>query len=171
VRKQNGFSLIELLVVVAIILIIAAIAIPSLMRARMSANEASAIASVRTINTAEVTYAAAYPLVGFAYTITDLGGPPSCISPSQTGACILDSLLTSGTKSGYSLSAVGSGGAGTDSAPTAPNTVYLAVAVPAQEGTTGTRAFCSDQAGVIYFNTNGGAIATDAVCITLTPPQ
>ena len=65
-RKQNGFSLIELLIVVAIILIIAAIAIPNLMRARMAANESSAVSSLRTINTGEITYQSTYPTVGFA---------------------------------------------------------------------------------------------------------
>ena len=73
-RKQRGFSLIELLIVVAIILIIAAIAIPNLLRARMAANEASAVSSIRTINTAEVTYNSTYPTVGFAPALVNLGG-------------------------------------------------------------------------------------------------
>jgi prepilin-type N-terminal cleavage/methylation domain-containing protein len=167
VRSQQGFSLIELLIVVAIILIIAAIAIPSLIRARMAANEASAVASVRTINTAEVTYSSTYPTVGYAYQRADLGGAAPCITPSVTSACIIDSVLTSGTKSGYTLAAFGTGGAGTATAPTAPNTGYLAVATPATIGQTGTRAFCSDQSAEIYFNTDGSAIATDAACVLL----
>ncbi|PYQ41375.1 MAG: pili assembly chaperone, partial [Acidobacteria bacterium] len=73
-RKQKGFSLIELLIVVAIILIIAAIAIPNLLRARMAANESAAASSVRTINTAMVSYITAYPTVGYAATLAALGG-------------------------------------------------------------------------------------------------
>jgi len=93
-RKQNGFSLIELLIVVAIILIIAAIAIPNLLRARMAANESSAVASIRTVNTGEVTYRAAYPTVGFATALVNLGGTlgVACV-PSSTAACLIDSVL------------------------------------------------------------------------------
>src|SRR5208283_1785714 len=108
-RKHKGFSLIELLIVVAIILIIAAIAIPNLLRARMAANEASAVASVRTINTAMVTYDSSYPDVGFAATLATLGGAHPC-TPSSTTACLIDSLLAAGVKSGYNFAATGAGG-------------------------------------------------------------
>ena len=77
-KKHKGFSLIELLIVVAIILIIAAIAIPNLMRARIAANESSAVASIRTINTAEVSYSTAYPSSGFAAALANLGGATPC---------------------------------------------------------------------------------------------
>jgi prepilin-type N-terminal cleavage/methylation domain-containing protein len=154
-RKQKGFSLIELLIVVAIILIIAAIAIPNLLRSRIAANEASAVGSMRTINTAEVTYASSYPDCGFT-NLARLGGSGG----NATGAGLVDSVLASGVKSGYSFAATPSGGSGDCTSGAAlPNTLYslYGQAVSTQ---TGQRSFYSDQSGVIRYSTTAGAGST-----------
>lgn len=164
-RKSKGFSLIELLIVVAIILIIAAIAIPNLLRARISANEASAVSSVRTINTAQVTYSMAYPTVGFAPSLSNLGpaAATGCAAPSSTSACIVDYTLaqafsggTSAAKSGYTFgmtSAVGSGGTG-------PNITYVVGAAPQNYNQSGVRRFCSVDDSVIRADPNTAGSTT-----------
>ena len=150
-NKQNGFSLVELLVVVAIILIIAALAIPNFMRARMAANEASAVESVRIINTAEAQYNSTYG-IGFEGTLANLGGTPTTCSgtgASSTSACLIDEVLANnaanGGKSGYTFT-MGGGGAG-----------YTVLGLPITPGQSGQRAFCSDQAEVIRVNVGGTA--------------
>ena len=148
-KKQKGFSLIELLIVVAIILIIAAIAIPNLLRSRMAANEASAVGSLRTINTAEVTYSTTYPALGFAG-LAALGGAAPCTTATSGSSCLIDDVLsTVGVKSGYKFTAAGTAGAG------GLNVTYTATAVPSVVGQSGQRAFFTDQSGVIRYDASG----------------
>jgi len=161
-RKQKGFSLIELLIVVAIILIIAAIAIPNLLNARMAANEASAVQSIKAINTVEITYNSTYPTVGYAPTLAVLGGASPC-TPSSTTACLIDNILASGYKAGYNFTAIGSGGP--------PATSYYVTAVPTTVNRTGIRSFCSFEDAVIRVQPSGSAIASEAACEALLPLQ
>jgi prepilin-type N-terminal cleavage/methylation domain-containing protein len=158
-RKQKGFSLIELLIVVAIILIIAAIAIPNLLRARIAANESSAVASIRTLNTAQISYNSAYPTVGFAGTLGALAGT-TCAPPTSASACLIDTNLAGGQKAGYNFAmAVTTSGS--------VNSGYQASADPQVANQTGVRFFCSFEDGVLR---SGAATLAGTACVNTVAP-
>jgi len=144
--KAQGFSLIELLIVVAVILIIAAIAIPNLLQAKMSANESAAAASIHAINTAEIAYSTANPLIGFSPNLTTLG---------PTSAGYVDEALASGTKSGYVFTYVPD--------TNVPSSFYTLNVDPVTRGVTGRRSFWSSESNVTHYNLTAPASVNDNV--------
>ena len=169
-HKSKGFSLIELLIVVAIILIIAAIAIPNLLRARMSANESSAAAAIRSITAAESLYFSTYPTVGYAVQLQDLGRTAPC-TPAPTQACLLDNNLAlavpgSMGHSGYQFLATGIGSGGV-------NFSFVTGGTPVVPNHTGTRDFCAITDGVLRSQVSTGGIppTTLAPCVAYPVTQ
>jgi type IV pilus assembly protein PilA len=155
-RRTDGFSLIELLIVVAIILVIAALAIPNLVRSKMSANEAAAVQSVRAIGTAQAGYAVAYPALGYADSLPKLSMPAPGQPVSPNAAGFLDWVLGCAaqpcSKNGYSYTVLNPQGA--------PVVSYDITAVPVTLGSSGTKGFCADQVGVILVDPQGGTSCT-----------
>jgi type IV pilus assembly protein PilA len=150
-KHQRGFTLLEMLIVVTIILIIAAITIPSLVESKIRANEASAVASIHAINVAEESYQAAYG--GYADSLANLGGAEPCTKSAAT-ACLLDQSLAGGVKSGYNFAAVGGNPAN------GMNTSYSVGAAPVVFDRTGKRLFCSTDKNVIRADLNGEGSTT-----------
>ena len=152
--KSNGFTLMELLIVMAIIAILMLIAIPTMGNMKRYADETSAQASIRAINLAQSQYESTYPMNGYACSLQALGGDPKSGAPSPTSAQVLQADLSGGIKSGYQFS-IGNctkvNNNGTDRI-----TGYTVTAVPLTVGQTGNRSFCSDQFGAIKFDPSGG---------------
>jgi type IV pilus assembly protein PilA len=144
----SGFSLVEVLVVVMVILIIAAIAIPNLVHGKMRANEAAAVSSVKTINTAQLMYNDAFPEVGYASSLANLGAHgSSCEKPTSTNAClIMDEALTTGLKSGYIFEIVADGNT--------PAGGYTVTAMP-ETGLSGRCSISSNESGDIHISLPG----------------
>jgi type IV pilus assembly protein PilA len=151
-RKQKGFSLIELLIVVAIIVIIITMAIPKIGQAKMQANETSAVASLSAINRAQISYQTNYPTKGFADNLSALGigalGANSACVPSPNNACLLDAFLSSGVKSGYRFAM--QGGTPVNNI----NMTYGAGAAPLAYNSSGVRLFCTTEEQQIRFDAN-----------------
>jgi prepilin-type N-terminal cleavage/methylation domain-containing protein len=156
-RRQRGFSLIELLIVVAIILAVAAMAIPNLMRSKILANEASAVSSLHAIANAQTTYQLTYPYVGFADQLTKLANPPPGQPVDSNHAGIIDWVLGCTSqpcpRAGYQFSIGNTSGA--------PISGFTAVGTPLLQGQTGRRGFCLDQIARVTQDPAGGANCTE----------
>jgi type IV pilus assembly protein PilA len=155
---SNGFTLMELLIVIAIILILMLMAIPTIGSLRKSAHRTSAINSLQTVNKAEVQYSSDYPASGFACSLSQLGGDPNAGAPNPNGAQILSGDITSGYKAGYVFTITCKNKITVNGQDRA--TSYVVTAVPQTVGKTGDSGFCSDESGVIKYDPAGGSNCT-----------
>ena len=157
-RRPNGFTLMELLIVISIILILMLVAIPTAGKIRKHANELFAQKSLQTIEQAEGMYSDTYPTVGFACTLSALAEPGSGAQPSAQAAGVINGELSTGVKSGYVFSITNCTKA------TANNseriTGYTLTAVPATPGRSGDRGFCLESGGALKADPTGGSNCT-----------
>ena len=153
---NRGFSLIELLIVISIILIIAAIAIPNLLRSRIAANQASAVQSCRVINSAEIVYSSTYSQ-GYAPSLTALAPPPNGTDTTSSAAGLIDNVLAAGVKSGYAFTY-------TPTMPDGQNFYqgYTLNANPSQVGLSGNNYYFTDHSYVIRQNDVQSASSSDS---------
>ena len=155
---DSGFTLMELLIVMSVILILMLVAIPSLLNMRSQANETSALQSLRAINQAQIQYQTNFPANGFACSLAALGGNPSSGPPSATAAQMLQGDLATGQKSGYTFNIVNCTKASVNNQDMI--TSYEVTAVPQSVGKTGHRGFCMDMSGEIKSDQAGGTNCT-----------
>jgi type IV pilus assembly protein PilA len=158
-RHEFGFTLVELLIVMSVILIIMAIAIPGMQKAVIKANETSAVSSVRMLTTMENEYSSNYPQHGFSCSLTALGGKVGSGAPTPESAQLINEDLASGNKSGYTFTITGCNKQTINNVDQYNS--YQINAVPNSVGHTGNRGFCSDENGQIHYDPKGGTNCTE----------
>ena len=160
-RNDEGFTLIELLIVMSVMLVLMTLGIPQLLKLRKSANENSAIQSLRTIEQAELSYNSAYQANGFACTLPALGGDPKSGAPSAQSAQLIESALAGGQKAGYTFAVTNCNKVTINNQD--QYTSFEITAVPQAVGKTGDRGFCADENNVIRYDPAGGTNCTQPI--------
>jgi type IV pilus assembly protein PilA len=159
--RQSGFTLMELLIVMSVILILMAVAIPNYMNMRSQANETAAMEELRTLNSAEIQYQTDYPANGFSCTLSQLGGDPKSGAPSAQAAQLIPADLASGYKSGYLFAITNCTKVNVNNQDV--YTSFEVTAVPQSVGKTGHRGFCMDQTGEVKADPAGGTNCTQPI--------